>query len=659
MVGGAGETGRGYRPEIDGLRAVAVVPVVLYHAHVPFVSGGFVGVDVFFVISGFLITGILAGDIAAGRFSILTFYERRVRRIFPALFVMLAVASVLAVLLLLPFELEDFAASLAAAALFVSNLHFMGETGYFVAAAASKPLLHTWSLAVEEQFYILFPVYLWLMSRRAPRLLVPVTTVVLAASLAWCIAKTHPQDDQAFFYTPTRVWELLAGSLLALAPRRALPGAVAQVLAGAGLAMIAFAVFGFDARTPFPGAAAMLPVGGTALVILACGGNATWTGRLLSVGWVRFIGLVSYSLYLWHWPLIVFWRFWRIAPPTAAETAGVVAASFAAATLSWWLVERPFRKRTLLARRGSLFAAGLAAMAVAVVAGVGTVRLGGLPGRVPADLLALADLRRDEVDFSHCDSLPGGRPCVIGEGAAAEARFLVWGDSHAGALMPAFEAAAQGTGVTGLYLGAAGCVPLVGVDQFRWGFRTCSEGAEAILEVLRQRPELGTVFLVSRWAFYAMGERYRGEAGPPVFILDPETRGPSLAENGRVFDRGLGRTLDALKALGRRVVVVSQAPENEFELPQAMARARWLGREVDFAPARADYEARNAFVEGLLEAAVAREEAEVLDLAAALCDDVRCPVERDGAPLYHDSNHLSAGFAPELAPLVAPVIAGR
>ena len=159
----------------------------------------------------------------------------------------------------------------------------MGETGYFVAAAASKPLLHTWSLAVEEQFYIFFPVYLWLTSRWAPRWLLPLTAAILAGSLAWCIAKTHPQDDQAFFFTPTRVWELLAGSLLALVPPRRLPGLIAQGLAAAGLAMIAVAVFGFDARTPFPGAAAMLPVGGTVLVILACGANRTWTGDLLSI----------------------------------------------------------------------------------------------------------------------------------------------------------------------------------------------------------------------------------------------------------------------------------------------------------------------------------------------------------------------------------------
>ncbi len=608
----------GYRPEIDGLRAVAVVPVVLYHAHVPGFSGGFVGVDIFFVISGFLITGILAGDIAAGRFSILTFYERRVRRIFPALFVMLAVASLLAVRLLLPFELKDFAASLAAAALFVSNLHFMGETGYFVAAAASKPLLHTWSLAVEEQYYIAFPVYLWLASRWAPRWRVPVTAAVLAGSLAWCIAMTHPQDDQAFFYTPTRIWELLAGSLLALAPVRRPPGAVAQVLALAGLAMIAWAVFGFDARTPFPGAAALLPVGGTVLVILACGGNQTWAGRLLSVGPMRFVGLISYSLYLWHWPLIVYWRFWRVAPPSAWETVLVVAASFAAAVLSWRYVEMPFRTRAVCARRGPLFAAGLAAMAVAVVAGVGVVRLDGLPDRVPAELRALADARFDEVDFSGCDSLPGGRPCVIGAGGADDARFAVWGDSHAGALMPAFQAAARDGG----------------------GHRALSRRGGLRAAPGRQPVPLGVPVLRGRKrrdpsdAGWAAGNR-NGGAGEPLGVLRDGRALPAGGGAAGVHSRsgdakrrrwrrtggcsraGSGGRSRRLAALGRKVVIVTQAPENEFELPLAMARARWLGREVDFAPDREEFIERNAFVDGLFRTAAAQGAAELVDLGAS------------------------------------------
>ena len=259
-----------HRPEIDGLRAVAVVPVVLFHARVPGFSGGFVGVDVFFVISGFLITAILAADIAAGRFSLAGFYERRVRRIFPALFVMLAASTLAALALLLPFELAAFGRSLAAAALFVSNVFFGRETGYFVAAAETKPLLHTWSLAIEEQFYIAFPLCLWALSRLAPRAVLVALLVALAGSLAISIATTHPQSDTAFFRTPARVWELLAGAALALAPRRRpLPRAAAEALAAGGLGLIAVAVFGFDARTPVPGSAAVQPVAGTVLVLAA------------------------------------------------------------------------------------------------------------------------------------------------------------------------------------------------------------------------------------------------------------------------------------------------------------------------------------------------------------------------------------------------------
>lgn len=650
---GAHPAGGGYRPEIDGLRAVAVVPVVLFHAHMPGVGGGFVGVDVFFVISGFLITGILAGDVAAGRFSLLTFYERRVRRIFPALFALLAVCSALALALLLPHELEDFAASLTSSALFYSNFHYMQSTGYFVGAPDTKPLLHMWSLAVEEQFYIVFPLYLYAMSRLAPRALLPVTLALLALSLALSVQMTRPQSDQAFYYTPARVWELLTGSVLALT-RVLPPRRLAEPLALLGLALIAVAVVTFDQRTLFPGVAAILPVAGAALVIWAARG--TLAGRLLSAGPVRFIGLISYSLYLWHWPLLVFYRFWRVAPPTPWELALVVAASVAAAILSWRFVERPFRHGAF--RRGPVLGAGVAAMAAAALFGTLVTQAQGFPGRFPPGLLALADTRRDEVSFARCNSLPapGYTPCVIGPGAASDAGFLLWGDSHAGALLPAFEAAAQAKAETGLYMGQGGCVPLVGVSQNREGFDTCDEGAEAILAALAEKPDIGTVILVSRWAQYALGRRFLHEAGHPVFLRDDQTRGASYAENARVFERGLDRTLHALAALGRRVVIVTQVPENQFDLPVAMARAEWLGQDVDFAPLRADYEARQAFVNGLFRAAEAQGRARVLDLGARLCAEPRCPVARSGTPLYRDSNHLTQTHARALASVVAPAL---
>lgn len=646
----------GYRPEVDGLRAVAVVPVVLFHAGLPGVDGGFVGVDVFFVISGFLITGILVGDIEAGRFSLVTFYERRVRRIFPALFAMLAICSLIALAVLLPFELDDFAESLRAAALFVSNFYFMAETGYFVAAAETKPLLHTWSLAIEEQFYIAFPLFLFVTHRFAGRLLLPVILVALTVSLIYCIAITHPQNDRAFFYTPARVWELLARALLAIVPSRSLRRAAAEVGSLVGLFLIAFAVFGFDARTPFPGWAALFPVVGTMLILVATSQHRTVVGQLLSWAPVRFVGLISYSLYLWHWPLLVFYRLARVAPPTGWETAFVVLGAFAAAVLSWRFVERPFRRRTLLARRWPLLGTGLAGMALAILLANGAIARNGLPGRVPQTAQGLAAVRFDEVDFSHCDSLPGGRPCLIGVGGIEDALFVVWGDSHAGMLMPAFQAAAATEGITGLYLGAAGCVPLLGVNQLRWGFQTCDEGAEAVLDAIAANPALSRVILVSRWAFYAHGTRFQSEVGHPVFIRDAETRQVSLAENRRVFARGVERTIGALHALGRQVAVVRQVPENEFDLAVAMARAQWLGRETAFAPSRQAYEERQALTDGIFDAL---DQVATLDLGSVLCQSMDCPVSNAGRPLYRDSNHLTATFARTLAPIVAPLLRDR
>ncbi len=644
-----------YRPEIDGLRAVAVLSVVLYHAGVPGISGGFVGVDVFFVLSGFLITGILRADIDAGRFSILTFYERRVRRIFPALLAMLAVSGLLALWLMLPFELASFGESLTATALFLSNFYFMRETGYFVAAAITKPLLHTWSLSIEEQFYVVFPIYLALMARHAPRWLPGVTAAALLASLVACVLMTHPQNDAAFFYTPARVWELLVGSMLALAPRRdPLRPLLAQALGLAGLVLIAVAVFGFDARTPFPGSAAVLPVAGTALVLFATARNVTLAGGLLSRPTPRFFGLISYSLYLWHWPILVFYRSWRIVPPAPWETVPLLLACVAVSTLSWRFIEQPFRTKSILPVRARLLTAGVVALLLTVTGGQILVRGDGLPGRVPPEVRALADIRSDEVDFSQCDSLPGGRPCRIG--GPGSPGFVVWGDSHAGALMSAFEEAARRTGTRGLYLGAAGCVPLLGVNQNRWGFQTCAEGSDDILRAIADRPELATVILVSRWAYYAESRRFLHEAGHPVFIRDAETTRISEAENALVFARGLDRTITALLELGRRVVIVSQVPENEYDLPVAMARAEWLGKSVEFAPRFEDFAQRQARVNGLFHQAETRGDVTLLDLGAALCPAPSCPLIRSGAPLYRDSNHLTAQYARELAPLLEPAL---
>ncbi len=355
-----------YRSEVDGLRAIAVLPVVFFHAGFDLFSGGFVGVDVFFVISGYLITSILLKNLEDGNFSLLTFYERRARRILPALTLVVLVCIPLAVVLMNPQQLKDFAQSVLAVGFFASNFLFWHESGYFQAASEEKPLLHTWSLAVEEQFYIFFPLLLWFVVSNRRQLLVPILMVLVLASLALSEWGWRNAPSATFFLAPARVWELLIGSICAIATRR---GVVERDwLSVLGLAMITASVFLFDKETPFPSLYTLLPVVGTALVILFAGPRTT-TGRMLGSPVLVGIGLISYSTYLWHQPLFAFARIRVYGEPSLLLIYCLIALSFALAYLSWRFVETPFRQskgKAVLSQKAIFLSAGSVSMVFAV-----------------------------------------------------------------------------------------------------------------------------------------------------------------------------------------------------------------------------------------------------------------------------------------------------
>lgn len=356
-----------YRREIDGLRAVAVVPVILFHAGLTVFSGGYVGVDVFFVISGYLITSILINELEQGNFSIARFYERRARRILPALFFVMACCIPFAWMWMLPSELKDFSQSLVAVVFFASNILFWREEGYFAPAAELKPLLHTWSLAVEEQYYLLFPVFLLLAWRFGRNRVFWSICVIAAVSLAASEWGWRNKPSANFYLAPTRAWELLIGSMCAfwLSGREQRTN---DWLSLTGLAMIVFAIFYYDDQTPFPSVYALVPVLGTALIIVF-GGTGTWTARLLSTRAFVGIGLISYSAYLWHQPLFAFARIRSIFEPSLYVMSGLAALSLVLAYFSWRYVEKPFRNgpASILQTRRAVFAttASIAAMFVA------------------------------------------------------------------------------------------------------------------------------------------------------------------------------------------------------------------------------------------------------------------------------------------------------
>jgi peptidoglycan/LPS O-acetylase OafA/YrhL len=365
-----------YRREIDGLRALAVLPVILFHAGFSAFSGGYVGVDVFFVISGYLITSLLVGELSRGSFSLLRFYERRARRILPALFLVMAVCLPMAWLWLVPADIADLSESMSYVAVFASNVLFARESGYFDTAAELKPLLHTWSLAVEEQYYLLFPLLLaglW----RAGRLTMVLVLVGLGAASLYA-SITRVGDPAAVYLLTTRGWELAVGALIALTlGNRPLPASrLARDLAsGAGAAMILMAVFMFSADTPFPGAYALIPTVGTALILMAAVPD-TQVGRVLSSRPLVAIGLISYSAYLWHQPLLAFARHATPAGLTASRLLALCGFSLALAYVSWRLVEQPFRNAAKVDRR-SIFALAIAGSIVFGVLGMTGTRTDG------------------------------------------------------------------------------------------------------------------------------------------------------------------------------------------------------------------------------------------------------------------------------------------
>lgn len=341
-----------YRPEIDGLRAIAVTPVVLFHSGVAGFAGGFVGVDIFFVISGYLITSILLTEITEGKFSLVNFYERRARRIFPVLFFMSMVTIPLAWFIMIPNELEDFGQSLVAMGLFLSNAYFYLKIDYFSGAAENLPLLHMWSLAVEEQFYLFFPLLLTAIWKFKSYRLIAIIFSIIAAVSFFASDIISSRDAMAgFFLTPYRIWELLVGSLCALflAVQTVNSSSRANILAAIGLGLITFSIFWLDKGFPFPGRYALPVVIGTALLILFCQKDGFVT-RLLSHRWFVLIGLTSYSVYVWHFPLIAFARlhFDNDLPHALLPVLGLL--SFPIGWLSWRYLERPFRDKKTFRR---------------------------------------------------------------------------------------------------------------------------------------------------------------------------------------------------------------------------------------------------------------------------------------------------------------------
>ena len=644
-----------YRSEIDGLRTVAVVPVILFHAGVPGFSGGFVGVDIFFVISGFLITTILVDDLERGDFSILRFYERRARRILPALFVMMAACLPFAWAWMIPAQFNEFAKSLIAVCLFVSNILFWREDNYFAPAAEEKPLLHTWSLAVEEQYYLVFPValfLLWFLGRRRVGGVILLVTVFSYGLMEWAMRDPRVTPTAVFYLLPTRAWELLAGAFCATLIFRRGPQAH-QGLSAVGLLMLVLAISVIDKSVPFPSAWTLLPVIGTCLV-LVCATPATVTGRLLSLPLMVGIGLISYSAYLWHQPLLAFARIRSLTDPSLGLMLGLSALSLGLGWISWRYVERPFRssRRPFPRTRSRVFVLSGIGMTAFSILGLIVTGADGVPSRLPPQAMTyLAASTGPGHDFiAQCQtssrqveiSVHPVAGCLFApEGQAPE--VVVMGDSHAGAISHALWQALRERNVSTYVRAVTGCVGLPGFYRVDWPARNCEARIQAVLEYARQSGAR-TLIISSRLPYYYHSDAFDNGAGKgdPVNI-DRVGRGggTALAREQRVLE-GYRAALEAL-AQEFEVIIVRPIPPIGWDVPTLLARAEMFGAPHPAPGPRTAVEAWMAPVTDLLDAAETEGLIVQVDPMADLCpaETGRCMYEQDGEVLYFDDDHLS------------------
>ena len=586
------------------------MPVVLFHAGLYQFSGGFVGVDVFFVISGFLITTVIQNDVSAGRFSIYQFYERRVRRIFPALFAMLLVACILTAIISPPEVLVRFGRSVASSALFSSNIVFWKEASYFDDTMRRNAILHTWSLAVEEQFYVVYPILLYFLRRSSVVRHRLIVAGLLAASLAFALWATPRWQSMAFYLMPSRAWELMLGALLALgaAPRLG-ARAVREACATIGLLLIAWSVFTYSPSTPFPGIAALAPCLGAALLIQAGTDGPTLVSRALAWRPMVFIGLISYPLYLWHWPILVFARELLGEELRHREIAVCVLLSLALATASWLVLEKPIRRRTVLPSRRALFAAGAACLVAAGLVGGAMALSGGMMWRYPPaarTLLATVDhgggatfrtgscfITREDPHFNTaaCLRLDPARPDI-----------LLLGDSHAAHLWIGMNRVFPEANI--LQATASGCRPFLGGDKDD----VCRPLMDFVMKDFLPRHRVDTIVLAGSWS-------------------NDDTEIPLLPG-----------TVSYLRRYADRVVVVGPINGYDRPLPELLAN------DIRESASRTDSHAIKAIprLDARMEAVARQNGIQYLSLYQLLCPRPSClKYVAPGTPVQFDKFHLS------------------
>ncbi len=640
-----------YRRDIDGLRAISVLAVIAFHFGYTGLPGGFTGVDVFFVISGFLITGMLLTEVADGNAPVLAFYNRRIKRILPALLVVIAACLVGGFILQLPGDFVDTAESARYAVFGLSNFYFIKNTGYFDQAADLQVLLHTWSLAVEEQFYLVWPLLIFLLASRfgrGRRTFLIVTVSVIAASFLLNLYLTATEPKVAFYMLPGRAWELALGALLLFAPR--LKNWQSELATSAGIALIVAGFLLVNDTEAFPGFYALYPCIGAALVIWPKDGRSIAASGL---GTLFPIGLISYSLYLWHWPVLVFFKFYNNNQmPGLYEAAGLIVITFFLSLISWHFVEVRFRRTG-----GWKVAAGALGTAVALFA-VGTVvlRTDGAPGRLPTQVAGLQSLdvmwKWDCPKTARLSNIKKDR-CIFGApwDHVANKAFL-WGDSHAQHMAPLLEPFVRDGNSSVLLFRE--CPPFLdGENALIWRPREpkytsdCAETWLRAVSLLKRHPEINTVILTAAWS----------SAMKHIYQKDKSER--SIARGVELMTESLNALIEEIGRPGRRIFLIGDVPRWSHDpVPCELALAGFPRRpctlDESSLSSRLMERVQRPVAEALASIAAKHSNVTAILPVQALCQSAHCITKLDGEPLYRDQSHIRRNL-----PLSANLQLGR
>ncbi len=648
-------TSTSHRPDIDGLRAVAILGVLVFHLDESLLRGGFLGVDVFFVISGYLITSIIRREIGEGRFSFGRFYERRIRRIMPAFLAVMLATTLAGWVLLLPADLTSFAESLNYALLSAANFFFLDHTqDYFASQAAAAPLLHTWSLGVEEQFYLLFPLGLLGLHRwlKTDRNVTRAIVALLILSFAACLIRARSNTADCFFLLPYRAWQMLAGALLAYQGSRITWSPRVAGAAGIlGLLLIGGSMGWVGGSSFYPGWAALAPCLGASLLLLAGAQPGSPAQRLLTCRPLVFTGLISYSVYLWHWPVIVLLKS-RHASPSPAVLPAAGAASLLLGWASWKWIENPFRRPGFLSRRTVFLLWGSASAALFGVASV-IAAADGFENRFSPEIRAMLAWKHEKPGIGQ-DVKKHWNPAkvyVFGD-TSQTPTIALWGDSHANALVPWLETEAlrHHRAVRSFTVPAQAPVPGVVVDKNNNEKRL--NYSNEVQRILLADDNLRTVIIHARWAYYLHG--YNEEAGRQNlrFYQRPEQ---SLAERGRYYAAQLKQGVTQLLTAGKTVVLVYPVPEAGFNIPDYLVQAMVRDQPQPSAIPLPSFAGRQSLPLAALDGVPDHPNLIRVRPAARLLHDGMLTIQTAGRSLYSDDDHLSTAGLDYIREVLEPV----